>query len=77
LNSQSLKKANVETDEDSEEQEEEPEEFKNLDPQVKEYFILSKSLRMMLLGTLVVLIFSDPMVDILNDMGTVLQVDAF
>lgn len=44
-----------------------PEDLKDLDPEVRIRKIVLRSLTMMLLGTVVVLIFSDPMVDVLNE----------
>jgi len=65
-------------EEDEEEEEEEmPEEFKDLPPDVQRRRILMKSFWTMGLGTLLVLIFSDPMVDVLNEMGNRSHVPTF
>jgi len=48
-----------------------------MDPQTKVKLIIKKSLQMMIMGTIVVLLISDPMVDVLNSIGVVLNIDAF
>jgi len=55
--------------EDDEEKEEIPEEFANLSPAEQQYRIKLRSAYLMGLGTLVVLLFSDAMVDVLSEVG--------
>lgn len=54
-----------------------PEEFLELDPVSRTYKIVQKSLIMMLCGTVVVLLFSDPMVDVLGRVGELTNIPAF
>lgn len=57
-------------DEDEESEEEEmPEEFVDLPPDEQQSGILKKSLGMMGLGTILVVLFSDPMTDVLGELG--------
>ena len=58
-----------EDEEDEEEEEEMPEEFAALSPEEQQYRIKIRSAYMMGLGTFLVLLFSDPMVDVLNEIG--------
>ncbi|CAE7743912.1 NCL2 [Symbiodinium microadriaticum] len=63
--------AAADDDDDDEDEEEEsmPEEFKDLSVQEQRRQILLKSSYLMGLGTLLVLVFSDPMVDVLAEIG--------
>eukprot|EP00730_Choanoeca_flexa_P013326 TRINITY_DN5196_c0_g1_i1.p1 TRINITY_DN5196_c0_g1~~TRINITY_DN5196_c0_g1_i1.p1 ORF type:complete len:583 (+),score=148.80 TRINITY_DN5196_c0_g1_i1:29-1777(+) len=64
---------NVDDDEggdDEEEEEDIPEDFVHLSPEAQQRAILLRSCWMMGLGTILVLLFSDPMVDVLDDIGT-------
>jgi len=54
-----------------------PDEWKELDPVARAKIIIYTSCKMMLIGTTVVLIFSDPMVDVLNQIGIVTGVGSF
>merc|ERR1719324_384815 len=54
-----------------------PEDFKNLPPNQQRCRILFRSAWMMLLGTLLVLIFSDPMVDVLSALGDMSGIPSF
>jgi Ca2+/Na+ antiporter len=65
-----------EEDEDDDE-EEMPEEFKDLPADQQRSAILHESVKSMLLGTVLVLIFSDPMVDVLAKLGKMTGVPAF
>jgi Ca2+/Na+ antiporter len=56
-------------DDDDEEDEELPEEFRDLSPEEQQKQIKMMSLKKMLIGTFLVLIFSDPMVDVLAQIG--------
>jgi len=64
-------------EEEEEEQEEMPEEFADLSPDVQRQRILFKSCYMMAAGTVLVLIFSDPMVDVLAGIGEKTGVPSF
>ncbi len=59
-----------EEEQDDDEEEEMPEEFKNLSPEEQQKSIIARSFQMMGLGTFLVVVFSDPMVDVLNGIGT-------
>jgi len=68
----------VEEDPDSEEEEMEiPEDLADLSPEDQKRKIMFRSFRMMALGTVVVLLFSDPMVDVLSEIGKRLDIGAF
>jgi len=54
-----------------------PEEFLELDPATRTCKIVQKSLLMMLCGTVVVLLFADPMVDVLGRVGELTNIEAF
>jgi len=62
---------------EEEEDEELAQEFQHIDPESRMFHILLKSFMMMSLGTVVVLIFSDPMVEVLSSCGVVLGVNPF
>lgn len=62
--------------EDSDE-EEVPEDLKHDDPKTERRRILMRSFRQMAFGTILVLIFSDPMVGVMSDMGRRLNISAF
>ena len=57
-------------DEDDEEEEDMPEEFKLLSPEEQQRAVLNRSMYMLLVGTTLVLVFSDPLVDCLDEIGT-------
>lgn len=63
--------------EEEEEEEEMPEDLADMPPAQQMRRLLMRSLWKMGLGTLMVLIFSDPMVDILSDWGNRFNVDPF
>jgi len=68
------------TGEDTEEEEEEeeiPEDLAHLPPRTQKIRILLRAGWMMGLGTAVVLLFSDPMVDVLNDLGDRFHINSF
>jgi len=48
-----------------------------MDPSTRTSKIVQKSLMMMICGTIVVLIFSDPMVDVLGRVGEITKIEAF
>jgi len=62
---------------DDEEEDEMPEEFKDLPPAEQQKQIIKASVKQMLMGTFLVLIFSDPMVDVLAQIGKMTGVPAF
>lgn len=64
-------------DGDEDDDDEMPDEFKNLSPADQKKAILKDSLYQMLVGTLLVLLFSDPMVDVLGAMAKMTGVPAF
>jgi len=64
-------------EEDEEEEEEVPEDLVNADPSVQMRNVIIRSCWMMSLGTLLVLIFSDPMCDVLGGVGYVLDIGPF
>jgi len=67
----------VADEDEDDDQEEMPEEFKDLSPEEQRKHILLKSFGMMGLGALLVLIFSDPMVDVLSEIGVRSGIPAF
>jgi len=68
----------MEEEEEGEEEEEEvPEDLASLPPHKQKMRILMRAGWMMGLGTIVVLIFSDPMVDVLSALGERLNIGAF
>jgi Ca2+/Na+ antiporter len=65
-------------DADADDDDEEiPDEFKDLPPEEQEKAIIKESCKQMLIGTILVLIFSDPMVDVLNQIGKMTGIPAF
>jgi len=67
----------VEEEEAEEEEEEVPEDLASLPPHKQKIRILMRAGWMMGVGTLIVLIFSDPMVDVLNELGVRFNVGPF
>jgi Ca2+/Na+ antiporter len=66
-------------DDDAEEEDDDemPDEFKELDPAAQKKAILKDSFQQMIIGTLLVLVFSDPMVDVLGAMAKMTGVPPF
>jgi hypothetical protein len=64
-------------EEDEEEEEEVPEDIAELPAEQQRFRILLRASWMMGLGTLVVLLFSDPMVDVLSELGERIDIPAF
>ena len=66
-------------DEEGEDEEEEeiPEDLQDLSPEQQQRAIMSRSLWMMGAGTILVLVFSDPAVDVLNEIGKRTGIPAF
>eukprot|EP00163_Fabomonas_tropica_P026427 TRINITY_DN4849_c0_g1_i1.p1 TRINITY_DN4849_c0_g1~~TRINITY_DN4849_c0_g1_i1.p1 ORF type:complete len:441 (+),score=141.17 TRINITY_DN4849_c0_g1_i1:94-1323(+) len=65
------------SDDSDEEEEEIPEDLEHLSPEQQKRAILLRSFRMMGVGTLLVLLFSDPMVGVLSEFGTRIKVPPF
>jgi len=66
-----------EEEEDDEEEEEVPEDLASLPPHKQKLRILLRSGWMMGVGTVIVLLFSDPMVDVLNALGNRAKINPF
>lgn len=64
-------------DDDEGEEEDVPEDLSELSPEEQQRRIILRSCNLMGVGTLLVLIFSDPMVDVLGDIGRRLNVSSF
>merc|ERR1719159_397193 len=54
-----------------------PDEFKDLKPAEQRAAIIQSSVKQMVLGTLLVLVFSNPMVDVLSEIGKKTGIPAF
>jgi len=66
-----------EADEEEEEEEDIPDDLKELEPDEQQRRIKRRAFGKMLLGTVMVIVFSDPMVDLLSELGKRLNVSAF
>jgi Ca2+/Na+ antiporter len=64
-------------DAEEEDDDEMPDEFKELDPTAQKKAIMKDSFQQMIFGTLLVLLFSDPMVDVLGAMAKMTGVPPF
>ncbi|GBG28916.1 Sodium/calcium exchanger NCL1 [Hondaea fermentalgiana] len=64
-------------DNDEEEEEEVPEDLADLPPEKQRRIIIFRSFRLMITGTVLVLLFSDAMVDVMGQMGKVLGISSF
>jgi Ca2+/Na+ antiporter len=62
---------------DDDEEDEMPDEFRDLPPEEQKKQIMTQSFKSMIIGTVLVLIFSDPMVDVLTQIGAVTGVPSF
>jgi len=69
--------ADMNVEEDGDEEEEIPDCIKKLPESEQQKAIIKMSLRIMATGTLLVILFSDPMVGILSAFGTVIGVSPF
>ena len=67
----------VEEDEEEEEEEEVPDDLTHLPPKKQRMRIVLRSCWMMGLGVVLVILFSDPMVDVFSSLGNVLGIDSF
>lgn len=69
---------NVSEENDVEDEEESlPDELEGLTPEEQQSRLLRMSARQMLLGTFLVLMFSDPLVGVLSQLGKVMGINAF
>jgi Ca2+/Na+ antiporter len=66
-----------EEDDEEEDEEEMPEELAGLDPETQQRRLMQMSFTTMGLGTFLVVLFSDPMTDVLGELGTRTGVKAF
>jgi Ca2+/H+ antiporter len=73
----SLEVDNDDDDGDEEEAEDIPEDLADLPPDVQQKRIFKRSCQMMGMGTILVLIFSDPMVDVLAEIGVRTNISPF
>jgi Ca2+/Na+ antiporter len=64
-------------DEEDDEEDEIPEEFRDLGPDEQRLALLRLSFKQMGIGTILCLVFSDPMVDVLAEIGKVTGIPAF
>jgi hypothetical protein len=64
-------------EEGEEEEEEMPEDLADLAPDVQQFRIKMRSLYMMALGTAMVLVFSDPMVEVIAEVGVRTNIPSF
>mmetsp|Transcript_15600 Transcript_15600/g.24831 ORF Transcript_15600/g.24831 Transcript_15600/m.24831 type:complete len:588 (+) Transcript_15600:53-1816(+) len=64
-------------DDDDDDEDEMPDEFKSMGPDEQRKSILKESFQQMIMGTVLVLIFSDPMVDVMSSIATMIGVPAF
>ena len=64
-------------DEEEEEEEEMPEEYRSLTPEQQQSHIKKHASFMMGMGTLLILVFSDPMVDVMSNVGARINVKPF
>mmetsp|Transcript_2366 Transcript_2366/g.10082 ORF Transcript_2366/g.10082 Transcript_2366/m.10082 type:complete len:532 (-) Transcript_2366:258-1853(-) len=74
---EAIAKAGSKETTDEEEPEEMPEDFMHLPPEEQQRRVLMRSFYMMGLGTALVLLFSDPMVDVLSEFGKRINVPPF
>lgn len=63
--------------EGEEEEEEVPEDLADLPPEKQQRIIIFRSFRLMITGTILVLVFSDAMVDVMGEIGKVLGISSF
>jgi len=63
--------------EEGEEEEDIPEQFTDLSPEEQQSAIKKKAGWMLLIGTIMVVVFSDPMVEVLSELATRLNINAF
>jgi len=69
--------AHDDSDSDDEEEEEIPEDLVHLGPAEQRRAILKRSLALMGVGTLLVLLFADPAVNVINELGTRISISPF
>ena len=68
---------NEEVEEEEDEEEEVPEDFTSLSPEEQQFAIKRRAFTMLFIGTTLVLLFSDPMVDVLSEVAVRLNIPAF
>lgn len=69
--------ARVEQPDDTEEEEEVPYDLRDSDPDTQIKNVMRRSFTMMFVGTALVLVFSDPMVNVMSDFGERIGISAF
>jgi len=69
--------AAVQEDDEDDEKEEIPEDLRSLSPEEQQRRILLRSMRMMAAGSVLVIFFSDPLVDVLSSLGELMQISSF
>jgi Ca2+/Na+ antiporter len=72
-----LEEEDNDADDEEDEQEDIPEDLADLTPDVQQRRIFQRSCQMMGFGTILVLIFSDPMVDVLAEIGVRTNISSF
>lgn len=75
--SETTKKKDEEEDDEIEEEEAMPEELEALSPAEQQHKLLVMSFKSMLIGTFMVLLFSDPLVGVLSALGKAIDVSPF
>ena len=73
---EAIKRSGSHTEED-EEEEEVPEDIKDLAPAEQQRVIKSRAAKLLVLGTALVVVFSDPMVDVMSEIGVRTGIPAF
>jgi len=69
--------AEILTAEENEEEEEIPEEFLDLSPDAQQSAIKKRAFSMLIIGTILVVLFSDPMVDVIGEIAQRTNISAF
>jgi len=64
-------------DDDEEEEEQVPEDFTSLSPEEQQFAIKKRAFTMLFIGTSLVLVFSDPMVEVLSEVAVRIDIPAF
>ena len=69
--------SNEDGEEEQDEEEEVPKDFTSLSPEEQQFAIKRRAFTMLFIGTTLVLLFSDPMVDVLSEVAVRLNIPAF
>jgi Ca2+/Na+ antiporter len=77
FNSRIINDENEDNDDDDEEEEQVPEDFTSLSPEEQQFAIKKRAFTMLFIGTTLVLVFSDPMVEVLSEVAVRLDIPAF